>query len=78
MLTNRLAVSTTGTPLMPRSERSCATACTDMFGSTVITSVVMTSIARIGTTYMRVVREARATTGDAALTWINQQADIRA
>jgi hypothetical protein len=33
---------------LERSERSIAKACTDVFGSTVITLVVITSIARIG------------------------------
>src|SRR5215831_1815900 len=46
--TNRLSASTTGTPLMPRSERTFATSCTDASGVTVITLVVITSIARIG------------------------------
>jgi hypothetical protein len=34
-------------PLIARSERSVASARTDVFGSTVITSVVITSMARI-------------------------------
>ena len=49
MPTNRPAASTTGTPLIACSERSFATACTDVLGSTVITFAVMTSIARTAT-----------------------------
>jgi hypothetical protein len=42
-----IAESTTGAPLIPRSASSLAKAWTVISGSTVITSVVITSIARI-------------------------------
>src|SRR5271156_3490274 len=48
----RLSLSTTGTPLIPRSESSVASACTDVSGSTVITLVVMTSAACIGSSQL--------------------------
>jgi hypothetical protein len=47
MPTRRPLESTTGAPLMPRSASNAAKAWTVVFGSTVITSVVITSIARI-------------------------------
>jgi hypothetical protein len=43
----RLSALTTGTPLIPRSDRSAASACTDASGSMVITSLVITSLARM-------------------------------
>jgi hypothetical protein len=47
MPTTRLSASTTGTPLIPRSERSTAKACIYLSGSAVMTFVVITSTARI-------------------------------
>src|SRR5271165_4753607 len=45
--TNRSSEFTTGTPLIPRSERSLAKSCTDVSGPTVITFAIITSIARV-------------------------------
>ena len=47
MPTRRSPFSTTGTPLMPFSDSSFASSCTVVSGVTVITGVVMTSMARI-------------------------------
>ncbi len=48
MPTRRSPFSQTGTPLMPFSDSSFAKSRTDISGSTVITGVVITSMARIG------------------------------
>src|SRR5690242_20245568 len=49
--------STTGAPLMPRSASSLARAWIVVSGSTVITSLVITSIARIATSHLRLTRQ---------------------
>ena len=47
MPTSRRSLSTTGTPLMPRSDSRVAISCTDVSGSTVTTLTVMMSAARM-------------------------------